>query len=118
MTDEIAVDGGKTITIEASQITEKAAKMAIECQDACNGRAVLASLLRNLDVMREAREVTGGDESNQHPVVIAVLDKLASLARSQSMCFDFGTKRIGDAHNACERLASGESVEWTIYPIR
>ena len=97
-----------------NETTKKAAEFACEVQDGCNGRAILASLLRHLDAIRA--ENFGTDLSNQHPVTIAVLDKLSSLARVQSYSGDEGN-RIMDAHAACERLRQGLEVEWEVFPL-
>jgi hypothetical protein len=105
----------EAITIKSTEVVQQAAKMAVEVQNACNGRAILGALLNHRDVMQsESRMDT--DVANQHPVTIAVLDKLASLARTQTFSVGFGADRILAAHSACERLAAGESVEWEICP--
>ncbi len=104
------------IKITPNEATQRAADFACQIQDACNSRAILASLLRHLDEMRAADDAVVGDLRNQHPVLIAVLDKLASLANVQNISGDEGN-RIIDAHVACDRLRSGKDVEWEIFPI-
>jgi len=96
-------------TIEPDEATREAASDACFVQDAVNGRAVLASLVRHLDAMPDL----DGDRKNQHPVTIAYLDKMLSLARAQGHC----DERTNAAHVACEKLRKGEPVEWLIYPI-
>jgi hypothetical protein len=104
------------INIKPNEATKRAAEFACQIQDAVNGRAILASLLRHLDQMREADDGVVGDLRNQHPVLIAVLDKLASLARVQNLVGSEGD-RIVDAHVACDRLRRDLSVDWEIFPI-
>ncbi len=104
------------IKITPNDTTQRAAEFACEVQDAVNGRAILASLLQHLDAMRAADDSVVGDLRNQHPVLIAVIDKLCSLARTQNYSGDEGN-RIMDAHSACDRLRRGESVEWELFPI-
>ena len=108
----------KTIVkIVPDEATQRAADFACQVQDACNGRAILASLLRHLDAIRAGDDAVVGDLRNQHPVLIAVIDKLASLARTQNISGDEGN-RIVDAHSACDRLRRGEAVDWELFPIR
>ena len=102
------------VTIVPNEATKKAAEFACEVQDACNGRAILASLLRHLDTMR-AGDI-GTDLSNQHPVVISVLDKLSSLGRVQKIS-GFEGDRILAAHAACNRLRQGQEIEWEVFPL-
>jgi hypothetical protein len=104
------------INIKPDEATQRAAAFACDVQDACNGRAILASLLRHLDQMREADDGVVGDLRNQHPVLIAVLDKLSSLARVQDLSGAEGD-RIMSAHVACERLRRGFDVDWEVFPI-
>ncbi len=103
-----------TWTIEPDEQTRAAATEACDIQDACNGRAVLAALVRRLDAMPDL----DGDKRNQHPVLIAYLDKLASLAKTQYLAtWDKVSHRIHAAHEACYSLRNGESVEWEIFPL-
>lgn len=104
------------INIKPDEATKRAADFAVSVQDACNGRAILASLLRHMDEMRAADDAFVGDLRNQHPVLVAVLDKLASLANVQNISGDVGN-RIIDAHVACDRLRQGFDVEWKVYPL-
>jgi hypothetical protein len=105
------------VQIVPNEATQRAAEFACFVQDACNSRAILASLLHHLDEMRAADDAVIGDLRNQPPVVIAVLDKLASLARVQNISGDEGN-RIMDAHSACDRLRQGLEVEWELFPLR
>ena len=104
------------VTIKPDEATRKAAQFAVDVQDACNGRAVIAALVRHLDEMTASERSINGDVRNQHPVLIAVLDKMASLAKIQSLSGCEGD-RIMAAHEACQCLAQGEQVEWDIHPI-
>ncbi len=99
-----------TWTIEPDEQTKAAAEEAVAIQDACNGRAVLAALVRRLDAMPDL----DGDKRNQHPVMIAYLDKLASLAHTQGPGIN---DRILKAHDACLELKEGKAVDWEIFPI-
>jgi hypothetical protein len=64
-----------------------------------------------------------GDEFNQHPVLIAFLDKLNSLSRIQRLGPGQGdwdqdaADRITNAHQACEDLAAGKDIEWEVTPL-
>jgi len=104
------------LTITSDDATRKAAQFAVDVQDACNGRAVLAALVDHLDRMTASDRSIVGDVRNQHPVLIAVLDKMASLAHIQNLSGLEGD-RIMAAHEACQRLAQGEQVEWSIFPL-
>ena len=105
----------KTIVkIMPNEAIKKAAEFACEVQDGCNGRAILASLLRHLDQMRA--ENMGTDLTNQHPVTIAVVDKLSSLAVVQDLSGE-ASDRIRSAHAACDRLRQGLEIEWEVLPL-
>ena len=105
------------VNIVSNEATQRAAEFAVQVQDAVNSRPIIASLLNHLDAMRAADVSVVGDLRNQHPVLIAVLDKLASLARTQNILGEEGN-RVMDAHAACDRLRRGEPVEWELFPIR
>lgn len=94
--------------IKPDKATKEAAEFAVEVQNACNGTAILNHLVRHLKAMPNL----DGDRKNQHPVVIAVLDKMASLAHTQDC-----NERVIDAHIACGELAKGNEVDWKIYPL-
>ena len=96
----------KKVTIKADEATRKAASDAVLAQNACNGRALLGSLVEHLDTMLNE----GTDIRNQHPVTITFLDKLASLAYTQNF-----TERVSKAHAACQELSDGQDVEWEIW---
>lgn len=102
--------------------TVRAAKSAKECQDAVNLRAVLASMLRDIDAINaEHRDAThgkclgiGGDLINNHPVVIVYLDKFCALSRIQP----FGeASRVMAAHAAVDELLKFKSAEFEVIPI-
>ena len=84
------------------------AKMALECQDACNGLAVINSMSRHLSAIKEGTQM-----QCQHPATILCLDKLSSLA---------GIFHTGDylskALNACNKLAdphlTDAEIEWDL----
>jgi hypothetical protein len=61
---------------------QKAAKDAIDCQDACNASGVLFSFARHMQTLcNEANRLNlGTDWKNRNAIVILFLDKLTSLA--------------------------------------
>lgn len=106
-------------------VTSKAAKDALEYQDACNGTGVLHSLSRHFTAMRSESMYTGINEQgeatnykldtdtcNQHPVMILFLDKLTSLANIKDNSESW--QDVDLALDACNLLADGKSAEWTI----
>ena len=86
---------------------QEAARIALECQDACNISSVLASFKTIVHevIWPEARRLGHGTEwVNQHPICTLFLSKLGSLNRGYFEC------NYPQASEACERLARGEAV--------
>lgn len=98
------------IHIEADEATKIAAQWAIDVQCTDNIRAIL----RNLVLFIDTTPNRGPDLRNQHPVMIAVLDKLAGLARIQAPDTTGVGDRIARAHIACVELAAGRAVQCDI----
>jgi hypothetical protein len=87
---------------------QEAARLALECQDACNLSGVLASFKEIVHevLWPEARRLGKGTEwVNQHPICTLFLNKLGSLNRGYFEC-DYL-----HAGEACERFARVETVE-------
>jgi hypothetical protein len=87
---------------------QEAARIALDCQDACNLSGVLASFKEIVHevIWPEARRLGHGTEwVNQHPICTLFLSKLGSLNRGYFEC-DYP-----HASEVCERLARGEEVE-------
>ena len=87
---------------------QQAARVVLDCQDACNLSGVLASFkeIVHETLWPEARRLGKGTEwINQHPICTLFLSKLGSLNRGYFEC-DYPP-----ANDACERLARGETVE-------
>ena len=87
---------------------QQAARVALDCQDACNLSGVLASFKEIVHdtLWPEARRIGKGTEwVNQHPICTLFLSKLGSLNRGYFEC-DYH-----HASEACETLARGETVE-------
>ena len=87
---------------------QEAAQFAIEVQDACNLYAIANAWLGHLKSLRDAG--ANGDLLNNHPVVLAFVSKLNSLCRLNHI-------RELASHDLCDKLASGESVEYEIIPL-
>ena len=128
-----------TLTIQGSQIMEATktdviinptaenvalAGMALDCQDACNGVAILNSATRLLlavfqssdaisppdDSRREESHGIGTSGAIQHQALLLIVDKIQSLQRMpQSIPWDIYTQ----ATQACEDLRNGLAVNWT-----
>jgi hypothetical protein len=77
---------------------------AVRVQDACNSAGIINSLARMLPEIRADVERRDGqfstDAMNKHPVIIAFIDKLASLAGIQSY-----ESRVFEAHGICDERA-------------
>ena len=87
---------------------QEAARVALECQDACNLSGVLASFKEIVHevIWPEARRLGKGTEwVNQHPICTLFLSKLGSLNLGYFEC-DYPR-----ASEVCEILARGEAVE-------
>lgn len=114
----------RTWTIKANTVTVKAARVALEVQDACNMLAVIGAMYRLMQEMRDANRadnvIYDGNAECQHPVVLMFLDKLNSLARTQVITSDQDEyvvdiyKRLSKAQDACMQLQSGVDVDWQI----
>lgn len=61
------------------------AKDALEVQNACNLSGVAQGFARAMISIRELPECTGTEYCNRHPITIAWLDKLNSLAGIPSL---------------------------------
>src|SRR5260221_394687 len=88
---------------------KQAARIALDCQDACNLSGVLASFKEIVHevIWPEARRLGKGTEYvNTHPVVTLFLSKLCSLNRGYFEC-DYL-----HASDACEAIVRGETVEY------
>ena len=57
---------------------QQAYEDAIYLQNACNGHAILRTLVRHLPAIAEDCE--GTEEQNTHPAIVLFLDKLTDLA--------------------------------------
>jgi hypothetical protein len=89
---------------------QQAAKVALECQDACNLSGVLASFKEIVHevIWPEARRVGKGTEwVNQHPIVTLFLSKLCSLNGGYFEC-DYLR-----ASEECEALSASAMAEAT-----
>ena len=90
--------------IVATEAVSALARKALQIQDACNPRAVARFLVECQDTFRDG----GHDHCHQHPVTLAVLNKLnhlAHLEQSRTECF-----------TACGDLADGRDIDWPITP--
>ncbi len=86
---------------------QQAARVALDCQDACNLSGVLASFkeIVHETLWPEARRIGKGTEwVNQHPICTLFLSKLGSLNRGYFEC-DYP-----HASDVCEKFARGETV--------
>jgi len=83
---------------------QQAAQTAIDCQDACNLSGVAKSLAGPvMDALwAEARRLERGTEwINQHPIVTLMIDKLASLNRT-----DCSVQSWSKAHAEVEAIVA------------
>jgi hypothetical protein len=87
---------------------QEAAQFAVEVQDACNLYAIANAWLGHLKALREAG--AHGDLLNNHPVVLAFVSTLNSLCR-------LNLARELASHDLCDKLASGEAVEYEIISL-
>ena len=90
---------------------QQAAEQTIAIQDACNGTAVsnlLHEIMLNTLWPEAVKLGKGTDWVNQHPIVSLLLDKLASLNRSQCLC-DKNISKFGDAYDYVRRLAGKDT---------
>ena len=120
----MSVNASNTWTIKATPAVMQAAKNAIEIQNACNLLAVLrqmhADLTKITAEMQEMGETISTPGRNQHPVTLAYLDKLNSLARIQIISTDISApvleiyNKISQAYDACTKLSHGQAVEWSV----
>ncbi len=90
------------IVIELTII--RCAELALGCQDACNGRALLASLLRVQDTLR--RMEMGTEWVNRHPIVYLFLFKLMALSGHEVMS-QYGVTEWAEFE--CHKIVAGES---------
>ena len=89
---------------------KEAAETALQLQDGCNLSGILRSFTEIVmdTLCPAAREQGKGTEwVNQHPICAILLDKLASLNRSQCMCSENMTS-FGSAYDAVVKLAESE----------
>jgi len=91
---------------------QECAMEALQVQNACNLSGVVHSFG---EVMQSISDYAfehgkGTDWKNNHPIVIAFIDKLSSLASVQ--CLDCRLVKMAWAYKECERLAEGESTEY------
>ena len=89
---------------------QEAARIALDCQDACNLSGVLASFKEIVHevLWPEARRLGKGTEwINRHPIVTLFLSKLGSLNRGDYQC-DYL-----HASDACEAIAAGQPTEYS-----
>ncbi len=92
---------------------KEAAQAALDCQDACNLSGVAKFLAGPvMDALwAEARRIGQGTEwINRHPVVALMLDKLASLNRTQCLCGSHLTM-YGGAYDTVLKITQGVSPE-------
>ena len=111
----------------ATPATVAAASVALEVQDAVNMRAIVSTMLKHMDTMRNEPSAQypygiNGDLLQNHPVVILFLDKLNSLARIQGVQegidYSYIDKRISESYDACHDLSmSQDTKEFEVYPL-
>jgi hypothetical protein len=98
------------VTFIANEANQKFAKDALECQNACNFLAVLNSLKRHIDAIRDSKVRLYGEDSKmpmtgtiirQHPAIVLMINKLASLVDYENP----------SAWIDCEQMANGKNVE-------
>jgi len=88
---------------------QDAAKLALQCQDACNLSGIAISFA---DVMRavceEATRLNKGTRwKNEHPITTLFLSKMSEL----NGCGSTLNEQFDIAQAACEILASGGSID-------
>jgi hypothetical protein len=91
---------------------QEAARVALDCPDACNLSGVLASFKEIVhDVLwPEARRLGKGTEwVNQHPICTLFLSKLASLNGSKCFCSE-STSAYTRAATQVHQLAAASKV--------
>lgn len=88
---------------------QDAARIALECQDACNLSGVAFSFAEAMHAVCEEsnRLNKGTDWKNTHPIVTLYLSKLGSLNRGYYEC-DYMR-----ASDACEAIAKGLPSEYS-----
>jgi hypothetical protein len=86
---------------------QEAAKIAMQCQDACNMGGVANSFQEAVQaVWQEAhRTGHGTDWVNKHPIITAFLDKMADLNGRLNVI------ETMQAMDACDKIAANEPVE-------
>jgi hypothetical protein len=88
---------------------QEAARIALDCQDACNLCGVLASFKEIVHevLWPEARRQGKGTEwVNQHPICTLFLSKLGSLNHSECFCSECITN-FSRANAEVEKIAKG-----------
>lgn len=91
---------------ELPPLTIKAlARGGVEVQDACSLSGVVRSMADVVTELWRQPECTGTDWVNNHPIVRAYVDKLASLASIQGR---YGEDDAYKAHGTCKALADAE----------
>jgi len=80
------------------------AKKALAVQDACNAHGVAVAFVSWLDDYSKLHPSYSTDEKNQHPVTVAYVDKLASLAGCQAL----GNEAAMAAFSILTELAKGD----------
>lgn len=92
---------------------QRAARTALDVQNACNLTGVLHSFLAAAQAVRTEsdRLGKGTDWINQHPICFMFADKIGSLVGTQSLDGFSGTLYSKNM-KVCEKLARGETVDY------
>lgn len=92
---------------KSTEAVQKAARDAIDVQDACNLTGVLNSFQRHMAAICESQPEMGTDARNRHPVAVLFINKMADLAGIER---EYGSNEYLDAYAACNSLAAGVNV--------
>ncbi len=81
---------------------QQAAKDAIACQDACNGRGIARSMVQAMDAVAEQPR-TSTTTANQSPITFMFLYKLMALAGHEPLNL---WDEYSEAEKACQAIAA------------
>lgn len=97
--------------MSATPNTIKMAKDVLAIQDACNSGGV-SNLYHNCvhDLLFQHRDKGGTEWINCNPLVVCLLDKLCSLARSQS----FDNPYVSYCFGKVDELSNGLDIQWEV----
>jgi hypothetical protein len=73
--------------------------LAMQVQDACNPKAVARLLVETMDIVSQTHNC--GNQVQNHPAVIALIDKLSSMSGIQN-----NHSKIMDAFDECDRIGA------------